>query len=102
MLGLLLALLVSPANAVRAKDVGHFLGVQSQSVEGTGLVVGLRRTGDSSRNEAAIRALATRLQGMGMRLDVEDLASRNIALVYVHAEISPDARVGQRLDAFQR
>ncbi len=88
----------SPAFAVRAKDVGHFHGVAAQSIEGTGLVVGLRRTGDSARNEAAIRALATRLQGMGMRLDVEDLASRNIALVYVHAEITPDARVGQRLD----
>ncbi len=91
-------LLATPAHAVRTKDVGHFLGVQPQALEGTGLVVGLRRTGDSSRNEAAVRALATRLQAMGMRLDVEDLSSRNIALVYVHAEISPDARTGQHLN----
>jgi len=96
---LLLGLLVTaPAEATRVKDVGHFLGVQPQSLEGTGLVVGLRRTGDSPRNEAAIRALATRLQAMGMRLDVTELASRNIALVYVHAEIPADARVGQKLD----
>lgn len=96
---LLLGILaMAPADAARVKDVGHFLGVQPQSLEGTGLVVGLRRTGDSPRNEAAIRALATRLQAMGMRLDVTELASRNIALVYVHAEIPADARVGQHLD----
>ncbi len=90
--------IVAPAHGVRAKDVGHFLGVQPQALEGTGLVVGLRRTGDSPRNEAAVQALATRMQAMGMRIDVDELASRNIALVYVHAEITPDARTGQRLD----
>ena len=93
-----LALFVPDAFGARAKDVGHFLGVQDQALEGTGLVVGLRRTGDSPRNEAAIRALATRLQAMGMRLAVDELSSRNIALVYVHTEIPADARVGQRLD----
>ena len=89
---------VAPAHAVRAKDVGHFLGVQPQALEGTGIVVGLRRTGDSPRNQAAVQALATRMQAMGMRIDSDELSSRNIALVYVHAEISPDARTGQHLD----
>jgi len=88
----------TPAWATRAKDVGSFYGVRDNQLQGAGLVVGLQRSGDSARNVAAIRALASRLQGMGQSLDLDELSSRNIALVMVTATLGPDARPGTRLD----
>lgn len=97
---LLLAALVSSmdAHAARAKDIGHFFGVRSNTLEGPGLVVGLRRTGDSPGNNATTRALATRLQGQGVSLSMDDLSSRNVALVMVRAELGPDFRPGDKVD----
>ncbi len=95
---LLASLLIADANAARAKDVAHFMGVRDNHLTGAGLVVGLHRTGDSLRNEAAIRALAGRLQGLGVSLQVDDLTSRNIALVMVTATLPPDQRTGSAID----
>jgi flagellar P-ring protein FlgI len=95
---LALMLAASPAHATRIKDVGQFYGVRDNQLSGAGLVVGLQRTGDSSRNEAAIRALATRLQGHGMSLELDDIISRNVALVMVSATLRADDRTGSRID----
>ena len=95
---LALLLLAPTAEATRAKDVGAFYGVRDNQLQGAGLIVGLQRSGDSNRNVAAIRALASRLQGMGVSLDLRELSSRNIALVMVSATVGPDARPGTRLD----
>ena len=88
----------APAEAARIKDVGHFYGVRDNQLSGAGIVVGLQRTGDSTRNEAAIRALATRLQGHGMSLELDDIVARNIALVMVSATLHADDRSGSRID----
>jgi flagellar P-ring protein precursor FlgI len=95
---LLMLIFSTPAQATRAKDVGAFHGVRDNQLQGAGLVVGLQRSGDSTRNVAAIRSLASRLQGMGQSLDLDELSSRNIALVMVTATLGPDARAGTRLD----
>jgi len=86
------------AEAVRAKDVATFHGIRDNHLTGAGLVVGLRRSGDSARNLAAIRALASRLQGLGVSLSVDDIVSRNVALVMVSATLGPDQRTGTRID----
>ncbi|MEQ1568374.1 MAG: flagellar basal body P-ring protein FlgI [Myxococcota bacterium] len=88
----------SDAYATRAKDIGQFHGVRDNPLTGAGLVVGLKRTGDSTRNEASIRALASRLQGLGVSLQVDDIAARNVALVMVSATLGPDQRTGSRID----
>ncbi len=99
MLTALLLLLSAPdADAARAKDVGRFYGVRENTLTGPGLVVGLRRTGDSVRNEAMLRSLVSRLQGQGASLGVEDVTSRNAALVMVRATLPPDFRAGDRID----
>lgn len=96
---LIAALLFSPdAHAVRVKDVGAFLGDRVNELTGTGLVVGLSRTGDSRQNEASIQALVKRLQGMGYAVDADQVISRNVALVAVTAELSTHHRTGTRLD----
>ncbi len=86
------------AQATRVKDLGAFHGHRENPLMGAGLVVGLRRTGDSTRNEAAIRALANRLQGHGVSLQLDEITSRNAALVMVSATLPPDARTGSRID----
>lgn len=91
-------LLAGPAWGARAKDLGSFHGVRDNTLTGAGLVVGLRRTGDSPRNEASIRALANRLQGHGLSLEQDEIVTRNTALVMVTATLVPDARSGSRTD----
>ena len=91
-------LFAPPAFGARAKDIGSFYGMRDNPITGAGLVVGLHRTGDSPRNEAAIRALASRLQGLGVSLSVDDILARNVALVMVSARLGPSQRTGTRLD----
>ncbi|MEZ4239398.1 MAG: flagellar basal body P-ring protein FlgI [Myxococcota bacterium] len=95
---LLVLAVPQPASAVRAKDVGQFHGVRDNPLTGAGLVVGLKRTGDSTRNEASIRALASRLQGLGVSLQIDDISARNVALVMVSARLGPSQRTGSRID----
>lgn len=96
-LGLLL-LLPAPAQAARVKDVASLMGVRTNSLFGYGLVTGLNRSGDSLRNEAAIRALANRLQGLGFTVSTDEIMARNVAVVMVTAEMPSYARPGHRLD----
>lgn len=88
----------SDAEAARAKDVGRFYGVRANTLTGPGLVVGLRRTGDSPRNAATLRSIVSRLQGQGVSLTIDDVTSRNAALVMVRATLPPDYRAGDRID----
>jgi flagellar P-ring protein FlgI len=50
------------------------------------------------RNEAAIRALANRLQGLGFTVSTDEIMARNVAVVMVTSEMPSYARPGHRLD----
>jgi flagellar P-ring protein precursor FlgI len=93
-----LACLSSSANAARVKDIADIHGVRTNSVTGVGLVTGLNRTGDSIRNEATIQALLKQLQNQGITLTIDQLRSRNVALVTVHGEIPSSSRRGAKID----
>lgn len=95
---LLLAVAPGAAEAARVKDLASLTGVRTNSLFGYGLVTGLNRTGDSLRNEAAIRALANRLQGLGFTVTTNQIMARNVAVVMVTAEMPSYSRPGQRLD----
>ena len=86
------------AEAARIKDIASIYGVRDNAVFGYGLVTGLNRTGDSRRNEATIRTLANRLQGLGVTLQTDDIISRNVAVVMVTARIPSTARPGHKID----
>ena len=88
----------APAQAARVKDIADVYGVRSNMVSGVGLVTGLNRTGDSMRSEATIQTLAKRLQNQGITLTLDQISSRNVAVVMVNARIPASARAGQRLD----
>jgi flagellar P-ring protein precursor FlgI len=86
------------ADAARIKDIASIYGVRDNAVFGYGLVTGLNRTGDSRRNEATIRTLANRLQGLGVTLQTDDIISRNVAVVMVTARIPSTGRPGHKVD----
>ena len=91
-------LAISLAAAARVKDVTALYGVRDNPLVGYGLVVGLDRTGDSAQNLAAIRALANRLQGLGMTMSDSEIKSRNVAMVMVTASLPSGTRPGSPLD----
>jgi flagellar P-ring protein precursor FlgI len=97
LLALLLAL-SAPAEAARVKDVAALYGVRNNALVGYGLVVGLARTGDSGQNAAAVRALASRLKGLGMTMSEDDIKARNVAIVMVTAKLPAGTRPGSPLD----
>ena len=86
------------AEAAAVKDVARVYGVRDNALFGYGLVTGLNRTGDSLMNEATIRAVANRLQGLGFTVSTNEIMARNVAVVMVTAQLPASARPGQRLD----
>ena len=89
---------IQQAFAVRVKDLADIYGDRTNLVFGYGLVTGLKRTGDSNRNLATIKAMTKRLQGLGITLTPMELRSRNVASVMVTAEIPSGARAGQKVE----
>lgn len=86
----------SGARAERVKDICDIQGVRSNPLWGYGLVVGLNGTGDDA--ETSRRALTNILRRSGLRLDPEDVSSKNIASVIVTAELPAFGRRGAELD----
>lgn len=94
----IISLFIANVQAARIKDIADIYGVRDNAVFGYGLVTGLKRTGDTIRNEATIRTLAKRLQGLGVTLTVEQIRARNVAVVMVTGNLPVTARPGQRID----
>lgn len=94
-------------DGLRIRDVCRLKGQEVNTLQGLGLVVGLRGTGDADAKPTA-RALSRMMQLMGGQMstdprgqlileDVED--AKNVALVFVSARIPPvGAQQGDRLD----
>ncbi len=98
LLWLVLCTMTPSAEAARVKDVASLFGVRENALVGSGLVVGLNRTGDSSQNAAAVRTLANRLAALGFTMSEEEIKSRNVAMVMVTASLPPGSRPGSRMD----
>jgi flagellar P-ring protein precursor FlgI len=92
---------VTPAWAVRIKDLGSFEGVRENQLIGYGLVVGLDRTGDQViGGQFTIQAMMSMLNKMGVNLVINpiQLLTRNIASVMVTAKLPPFAKPGLTVD----
>jgi len=86
------------------KDICHIKGQEENTLQGLGLVVGLKGTGDSAGSAPSIRALARAIQLLGTaagqrnQLDLKD-DIKNVALVLVTATVpGAGARQGDKLD----
>ncbi|MBL9093693.1 MAG: flagellar basal body P-ring protein FlgI [Planctomycetaceae bacterium] len=90
------------AAAVRLKDIARVKGQESNSLQGLGLVVGLKGTGDGGKYLPTIRSLATVMQYMrnpALNGPDELRDASNVALVMVTATVPPGgARQGDQLD----
>lgn len=87
--------------AARIKDIASIEGVRDNQLIGYGLVVGLDRTGDSVvGGQFTAQAIISMLNTMGINLKVDpnQLLTRNTASVIVTAKLPPFARPGVKLD----
>jgi flagellar P-ring protein precursor FlgI len=87
--------LTDPSRGVRLKDLCDIDGVRENQLIGIGLVVGLSGTGDKS--PAAVGMLRRMLNKHLQSVSEGDLASKNVAMVAVTADLPAYARQGSRL-----
>ena len=84
------------------RDIATVEGIRNNSLIGYGLVVGLRGTGDKQQTYFTIQTLASVLQRMGVEIPPSVLQTvvqvKNVAAVFVTANLPPFARPGMPLD----
>ncbi len=104
MLCLTLAMLLSTwtgaiAGPIRIKDLVEFDGVRGNDLVGYGLVVGLNGTGDGIRNSPFTEEIMSNmLERLGINISGEQFRPKNVAAVFVTAELPPFSRSGSRID----
>ncbi|MGB0360159.1 MAG: flagellar basal body P-ring protein FlgI [Endozoicomonas sp.] len=84
------------ADARRLLDMVDVEGVRSNQLIGYGLVVGLDGSGDKSAFTK--QSLVNMLRDFGLTISSNDVNSKNVAAVTVHATLPAFARPGQKLD----
>ena len=97
---LLLAILLSVfevGRCERIKDIVDIQGIRSNPLRGTGLIIGLSGTGDTTL--LSRQMLTNILRSSGLVLTPKDLTGGNIAVVMVTAELGPFSREGSLIDA---
>ena len=90
--------LTSPAGNYPSR-IGQLVGVrglEDNVVFGVGLVVGLAGTGDSI--DAAKRLLQNVLLTRNIHAEIQELASKNVAIVQVEARLPAGLKPGRKLD----
>ncbi len=88
----------SEGRATRIGDVTTVQGIRENPLVGYGLVVGLNRTGDSQQTLFSNQSVANALRKMGVQVSGSLIQTRNVAAVFVTANLPPFARPGQRID----
>ncbi|MCX7978315.1 MAG: flagellar basal body P-ring protein FlgI [Bdellovibrionaceae bacterium] len=90
-------LIATSAEAARLKDIASIRGVRENQLIGYGIVVGLKGTGDG-KNEFTNKSVARMLDKLGVKLDGQEVASKNVAAVIVTATLPPFAKAGNPID----
>lgn len=81
----------------RIKDIASVKGVRENVLIGYGIVVGLNGSGDGS-NPATSLSLKRMFERLGVKLEQEQVDSKNVAAVIVTAKLPPFARKGAKID----
>ncbi|MEZ5673980.1 MAG: flagellar basal body P-ring protein FlgI [Thalassovita sp.] len=98
-IGLALGVSAAAASTVRLKDLVEFDGVRGNDLVGYGLVVGLNGTGDGLRNAPFTEEIMSNiLERLGVNVTGEQFRPKNVAAVFVTAELHPFARAGSQID----
>jgi flagellar P-ring protein FlgI len=96
-LSILSLFFILSAEAARLKDVASIRGVRENQLIGYGIVVGLKGTGDG-KSEFTTKSLVRMLDKLGVKLDNQDITSKNVAAVIVSGQLPAFAKAGNPLD----
>jgi flagellar P-ring protein FlgI len=88
----------SGGHVTRIGDVSTVEGIRSNPLVGYGLVVGLNRTGDSQQTLFSTQSVASALRKLGVQVSGNLIQTRNVAAVFVTAQLPPFARPGEQID----
>ena len=88
--------IAAPARAERIKDIVDIKGIRGNPLQGIGLVVGLMGTGDDSPVTQRLAANIVRRFKLSVALD--DMSSKNMAVVMVTAKLGPFSRRDTKID----
>jgi flagellar basal body P-ring protein FlgI len=80
------------------RDITSIEGVRDNPVIGYGVVVGLRNTGDKQQTIFTTQMLGNILQHMGVQIPSGTVIVKNVAGVFVTANLPPFASPGTQLD----
>lgn len=100
----LLLLLVLPAcgttndRLVMLRDITDVEGVRDNQLVGYGLVVGLNGTGDRQQTFFTVQTLANAMKRMGVQIAPAQVVVKNVAAVFITANLPAFARTGSKLD----
>lgn len=95
MAGLMAILPAQRAGAAEIGSISRLQGAEGLTVSGIGVVTGLGGTGDKAN--AAKVLMQKYMEVLRYDLSLDDLSTKNIALVEVSAEIPPLSRIGDRV-----
>ena len=85
-------------HTTRLGDVATVEGIRDNMLVGYGIVAGLNRTGDSQQTLFSTQSIASALRKMGVQVSGTMIQTRNVASVFVTADLPPFARPGERID----
>ncbi len=80
------------------KDLASTVGVRDNQLIGYGLVVGLNGSGDGTSSKFTIQSISNLLQGMNIKVNADDIKSKNTAAVMVTAKLPAFTKSGDKLD----
>src|SRR5258707_2400293 len=83
---------------IKIRDLASVEGVRENPLIGYGMIVGLNGTGDKQQTVFAVQTLAGILQRMGVQIPAGAVRVKNVASVFVTANLAPFARPGTQLD----
>ena len=87
------AVAVTPVQ-IKIRDLISVEGVRENPLIGYGMIVGLNGTGDKQQTVFAVQTLAGILQRMGVQISPAAVRVKNVAAVFVTANLAPFARPG--------
>jgi flagellar P-ring protein FlgI len=83
----------------RIKDIAYVRGIRDNQLVGYGLIIGLAGTGDGLRSAPFTeKSMRSMLQRMGVTVEPQSMASKNVAAVVVTATLPPFVTEGTRID----
>lgn len=94
----LLIVFTACLSGIPIKDLASTVGVRDNQLIGYGLVVGLNGSGDGTSSKFTIQSISNLLQGMNIKVNADDIKSKNTAAVMVTAKLPAFAKSGDKLD----